>query len=288
MKSAVIYYFSGTGNTEIVAKKLTEEFRKREYNVDIIRIEDVLKQNVKIDTSKYDLVGIGCQVIGFGTPRIVYDFIKHMPKEKSKNVFVFRTAGGVAPINYNTSNSMIKRLKGKGYGVFYERIFSISSNWINKFDEDITRKLYEATNKKVSIMCEEVIEERKRTLTTGVRQKIIMGLVRPMSSFSLRLVGKDLFVNKSCSNCGLCINNCPAGNIYEKRGKIKFKFTCNTCLRCVYACPQKAINFRFLNFIPVPGGYNIKSILEKPCNNSEVDNKKVPPFFNDYINNDSL
>jgi ferredoxin len=288
MKSAVIYYFSGTGNTEIVAKKLTDEFKKREYNIDLIRIEDVLKKNLRIDTSKYDLVGIGCQVIGFGTPRIVNNFIKHMPKENSKNTFVFRTAGGVTPINYNSSKSMIRKLKGKGYEVFYERIFSIGSNWVSKFEDDVMKKLYEATIKKAEIMCAEVIDGKRRVLTTSVGRKLFMEILIPVSSVGLRLTGKDLFVNNSCSNCGLCIKNCPANNIYKKNGKIKFKFDCSSCMRCIYSCPKKAINFKHFKFFTIPEGYNIKKTLEKPCNNREVDDKKVPQFFNDYISDDSL
>lgn len=43
MKSVVIYYFSGTGNTEIVANMIQEEFSQHQYAVDLIRMEDVLK-----------------------------------------------------------------------------------------------------------------------------------------------------------------------------------------------------------------------------------------------------
>jgi len=63
MKTVVIYYFSGTGNTELVANMFKEEFPKHEYNVNLIKIEDVLKNNILIDINKYDLIGIGSQVI---------------------------------------------------------------------------------------------------------------------------------------------------------------------------------------------------------------------------------
>ncbi len=84
MKSIVIYYFSGTGNTEIVANLLVEEILKHKCNVDLIRIEDVLINNLGINHDKYDFIGIGCQVIGYGAPNIVQRFIKHLPKEKNK------------------------------------------------------------------------------------------------------------------------------------------------------------------------------------------------------------
>ena len=287
MKSVVIYYFSGTGNTEIVVNMVNEELSNYEYNVTVIRIEDILKNNLKIDLERYDLVGIGCQVIGFGIPNIVRDFIPLLPKVKCKKVFIFRTAGGVAPINYNASKPMIRKLSRKGYEVFYERVFSIGSNWIVKFDDKITKQLYEATAKKVAIMCKEVIHDEKRILKTGIGLRVLMEGVMFITPWIFPLVGKDLSVSEACSHCGLCIRNCPARNIYEKNGKIKFRLSCNSCMRCVYSCPKSAINFRFFAFFPVPGGYNIEEILKQPHDESEIKNK-VPQFFNNYIEDDTL
>lgn len=288
MKSVVIYYFSGTGNTEIVANMFKEEFSRNNCTVDVIRIEDALKKCLKIDVERYDLIGIGCQIIGYGVPSIVSNFLHLLPKENSKKVFVFRTAGGVAPINYNASKLMIRRLHRKGYEVFHERVFSISSNWIVKFDNLVINQLYEATKRKVAIMCKEVINGESRILKTSIRLRALMELAMHIFPWMLRLVGKDLIIKKTCSHCGLCINNCPARNIYEKGGRIRFKLSCNSCMRCIYSCPKSAINFRFLTFFAVPGGYNIKKILENPNDVSESENKSIPPFFYNYIENDAL
>jgi flavodoxin/ferredoxin len=288
MKSVMIYYFSGTGNTEIVANMIKEGFTNYQYNVSVIKIEDVLNKNLKIDLERYDLVGIGCQVIGFGVPNIVHDFINHLPKVLHKKVFIFRTAGGVAPINYNASKPMIRKLSRKGYEVFHERVFSISSNWIDKFDDIIIKQLYEATTKKVAIMCREVVNDERRILKTGIGLKVLMEGVMFITRWVFPLVGKDLRVNKACSHCGLCIRNCPTRNIYENNGKIKFKFSCNSCMRCVYSCPKSAINYRFFTSFPVSGGYNIEKILKQLSNESEIKSKKVPQFFNNYIGDDTM
>lgn len=287
MKSVVIYYFSGTGNTEIVTNMVKEGLSNYQYNVTVIRIEDVLKNNLKIDLEKYDLVGIGCQVIGFGTPNIVRDFIRLLPKVKYKKVFIFRTAGGVAPINYNASKPIIRKLSRKGYEVFHERLFSIGSNWVNKFDDEIIKQLYAATAKKVAIMCREVVKDKKQILKTSIGLKVLMEGVMFIIPRIIPLVGKDLRVSETCAHCGLCIKNCPAGNIYEKNRKIKFRLSCNSCMRCVYSCPKAAINFKLLTSFPIPGGYNIKKILKQPFNEMKIKNK-VPPFFNNYIKDDML
>lgn len=288
MKACVVYYFSGTGNTDIVANMIKEEFLKQQCCIDLIKIEDILKGNLKINLQKYDLVGIGCPVIGYGVPSIIRDFLPLFPNGNRKKVFIFRTAGGVAPINYNASKPLIRKLTKKGYDVFHERVFSISSNWIVRYDDAVIRQLYEATGKKVAIMCNEVLNEQKRFLKTSVRLGVVMEAVSVMSSALLRLAGKDMTVNKFCSHCGLCIRNCPSSNIYEKSGKIHFKFSCSNCMRCVYSCPKNAIHYRLLNFFAISDGYNIKKILNNRCNASELLNRPEPHFLNEYINNDAL
>ena len=288
MKSVIIYYFSGTGNTELVANMVKEGFTNYKYKVSVVKIEDVLKKNLEIDVEKYDLVGIGCQVIGFGMPNIVYKFINSMPKVLHKKMFIFRTAGGVAPINYNSSRPIIIKLSKKGYEVFYERMFSISSNWIDKFDEIIIKKLYEATTKKVDIMCKEVINGESRILKTGIGLKVIMIGVMSITRWIFPLIGKDLSANESCTHCGLCIRNCPTRNIYESNGKIKFNFSCCSCMRCVYSCPKTAINYRVFTFFRISDGYNIKKIIGQPLDDSQINSKKVPKFYYNYISNDTM
>lgn len=288
MKSIVIFYFSGTGNTEIVANMIKDEFSNREYHVDIMKIEDVLNNNINLQLTKYDLIGIGAQVIAFDAPRITYDFINKLPKGDGKKVFIFRTAGGVAPQNYNASKSMMKKLRKKGYNVFHERLFSIASNWVTKFSDAAVRQLYEATKKKVGIMCKEVILGKERSLKTSVGLKILMGFIKFLSKLGLRFIGKDLAVNKDCKHCNICIKNCPTKSIYEKNGKIKFKLSCDCCMRCIYSCPQHAINFRMYKFYTLSGGYNIKEILGQASSTNEKSNGMIPKFLNKYINNDNL
>ncbi len=290
MGSIGIFYFSGTGNTKLVAEIIRDEFINNGFEVDLIRIEEVLKGQKTFDPGKYNLIGIGCQVIGYSTPNLIFSFIQKMPKVKEAKVFVFRTAGGVAPINYNASNLLIKKLSHKGYKVYHERMFSIGSNWIVKFEDSIMQQLYLATKKKAVIMSKEVIAEQQRVLKTGLKLRIMNGITSPVISFLIRFMGKDLKVNSSCTNCGLCVRNCPAGNIIEENQKIEFKSSCNGCLRCVYSCPKNAIKFKHLTFIPVSGGYNVDEVVRGVNGSSLVnlETVKVPPFFNDYIRNDAL
>lgn len=288
MKKVGIFYFSGTGNTEHVAFMIRNEFVDQGYQVDLYRMEDILNQQIEILYDQYDLIGIGAQVIGYGAPLLLTRFVKYMPKTQGIRAFVFRTAGGVAPINYNASNRIINRLKHKGYKIDYERLFSIGSNWVVKFDDNVMRSLYQATQFKVKLMCQELIDGKSRRLESNLTLKVLMTIGIPLFAFLLKIIGKDLSVNSNCNHCGICIHNCPAQNIYQKSDEVKFKFKCNNCLRCVYACPQKAIQYRIFKFFVIPSGYNINHILSETPQPLEAEISKPPFFYKAYIENDDL
>jgi NAD-dependent dihydropyrimidine dehydrogenase PreA subunit len=46
----------------------------------------------------------------------------------------------------------------------------------------------------------------------------------------------------ACILCGLCVKECPTGNLYRDGSKIAAKSDCTLCYRCVNHCPQKAIS----------------------------------------------
>lgn len=287
MTTIGLFYFSGTGNTKLVAEMIRDAFIKLNYSVDLIRMEDVVNKKTPLNLKDYDLIGFGSQVIGYGVPNLVKDFIKLLPNGNMKKVFVFRTAGGVDPINYNASNFMKRTLRQLGYDVFYERIFSIGSNWIRSFSDSVVHQLYTATQKKVELMVKELILGKPRFYKTDIFTKIGMGVVSYFSGNFFRQIGSDYLVTDACKDCGLCVKNCPAQNIVSVDGKIRFKKNCSGCLRCLYSCPKNAIQLKKYRFIPIPGGYNIKKTLERSLPENFVEDKQ-PKFFNRYITDENF
>jgi ferredoxin len=231
MKTIGIFYFSGRGNTELVADIIRDKFEELGCTVDLIRMEDIIKAGLHLDPDQYDYLGIGCPVIGFGVPRLVMEFIGDLPNSDGKKTFLFRTTGGVAPMNYNASRPIIRSMVKKGYEVKYERIF------------------FEATKSTAEAMSMEILCGEQRVLKTGTGLQLLMGMARILSSGVLPFMGKNLIADPSCTHCGLCIKNCPSGNIHEKAGRIRFGHSCSSCMRCIDSCPNQAIRFRILSFL---------------------------------------
>ena len=88
-----------------------------------------------------------------------------------------------------------------------------------------------------------------------------IGKIEPLAS---KFFGLELCANKKCTQCGLCVLECPAKNIQMKdTRKLKFGIKCMMCMRCIYNCPTKAIEPRISKFIPIKNGYSIKKYLSE-------------------------
>lgn len=56
----------------------------------------------------------------------------------------------------------------------------------------------------------------------------------------------NVHIGPECSGCGLCVAQCPAGNlVLNGEGSILMNNNCMHCYRCVNLCPQKAITVAY-------------------------------------------
>ena len=116
-KSALIVYFSHTGNTDLIVKAMQKEL-KNFYDVKMLRIEPVNQypgygdelrniankeacddnfrpafKEVKVDVQKYDVIFVGCPVWWYTTPKIMISFLENQ-NFSGKNVRFFVTHAG--------------------------------------------------------------------------------------------------------------------------------------------------------------------------------------------------
>lgn len=140
-----IIYYSRTGNTEEVAKKIEEKVKDKKVNVETIKIEHVKRPsflmaayaairqkdlpiaNANFDLKKYDTLIIGSPVwVGRPAP-FIKTFVNSTTNVKAKNCAIFLTCAGDRErckkaleilSNYlkkvgieNTNNNLILRMK---------------------------------------------------------------------------------------------------------------------------------------------------------------------------------
>jgi ferredoxin/flavodoxin len=278
-----VYYFSGTGNTRIVAEFVARAFRMNHIDVELVRIRDVLKGKTQIQDRDPDLIGIGYPILGFGMPRIVDEFIALLPQSQGKRIFLFMTASDFVAVNNGASKKAIKALRCRGYDVFYERIICMASNWMVKYPDALAKQLYYTAEIKAGNMCQEILSGKKRTLRLDPITRAVMELVHAGEELSARLFGRMLAVTDACTHCDTCVANCPADNIRRQNGRIRFGWNCLWCMRCVYACPQQAISPRLFRFCVLKGGYNLQDIIDDPAIKEHYITEETRGYFRHFV-----
>lgn len=261
-----IALFSGTGNTAHVARLLASELQSLGATVEIHPIDSTNSRLTDeatgdFDPARYDLVGIGHPVLGFGATPLVLRFAEAFP-HGSGRIFIFKSAADNHPLNNAASEQLIRILGRKGYDVVHDFLYVMPCNWVITYQRRFNLQTVDKAQEKAS--------QHARDLMTGVRS--LMPVYRGWrciarffhyleSNYGRKEFGKSLRAKEDCNLCGHCIRNCPMKNIREERGVVRFGENCIWCMRCVYSCPAKAIDARWMSWCIVKGGYRLKDYL---------------------------
>ena len=276
-----IFYFSGTGNTKMIAKLLATEFNRYVSVVDVIAIDELLKTNKTAEVEKYDIIGFGYPVHAFNAPRIFFEFIEQLQDGKKKKTFIFKSAGD--PFMQAGSTALVRKaFQKKGYDVIYERLFVMPANVLVRYPDQLIKQLYNTALQRTKTMVKEILSETTKLQKNTFFSTFATTAFSSMENFGARFFGKNLYVSYSCNLCGICISNCPTNNITKQKGRIRFHSKCNLCMRCIYRCPVNAISPRFLKFFVISSWYEIQKIVDNPAIKDACISSKTKGFFRHF------
>lgn len=256
-----IFYFSGTGNTEIAARMFRDHFTPA-HEVTLIPIETVLRQSTPVTPGDFDLIGLGSVVHAWNAPEIVWKFIRQLPSVKAQPLFYFKCAAGTD--DHGGATAPIRQaLQRKGFKVIYETVLQMPSNFAWPTSDDRARELYRTAATQVETVVQDLLAGRV------VLQENPFGLIlktqlgSALERWGAHHFGSHLKAGDACTGCGLCSAQCPQGNIVaDGRKRPKFGSHCLMCLRCIYRCPVQAIEPKFMKKIVIPGAYNPPKLYE--------------------------
>jgi len=262
VKRVIIFYFSGTGHTEIVAEMLRDALHARGVHVDSRRIDRCLREGSVPGVSSYDAVGIGYPVYAFNVPRTVEDFIRMLPRS-DRPVFVFKTAGEPFVFNNTSSYFIHGQLRRRGYDLTYERLFLMPYNIIFRYPDEVVKEIYTLSARLAGRMAAEIV----RGVDIRPRYNpllLLISLVMRIQFPGARLNGRLMRAAGDCNLCGKCVRECRAGNIRIDGGRVRFGWNCVMCMRCVMLCPRGAVKAGLLDHWAVRGAYDFKGIMNDP------------------------
>lgn len=263
MKNAIIYVFSGTGNTKKACDIYKSEFEKNGVETTLYTVKKGF-ENLP-DPNNFDYVGFAYPIHGFNAPYIMLDLAKALPKANgTKQYFVVKTSGEPLKINNVSSIEFNDIMKRKGYVPFSEYHYVMPYNMIFRHTDEMAARMKNTLEQLASVEAREVICGVEHKLSKVPFGRFVAWVVR-IEQPAMKVNGRFFKVDgNKCIKCGACAKNCPVGNIkMDGNGKFSFGGDCVMCTRCSFNCPTNAFDIGMLNGWKVNGRYSYK-LPEKP------------------------
>jgi Pyruvate/2-oxoacid:ferredoxin oxidoreductase delta subunit len=250
-RSLIIYYFSGTGNSENVALWLSNAAAKHNIESSIINIGRINRLVIDPPLPGALVIFIS-PVHGFNYPPVMLNFISRFPKGKN-NVVLMNTRAGMLIGDWITPGltgiafyltSVILLLKG--YSIRGMVPVDMPSNWISIHPglNDRTVKYLHTKNKERVIRHAEAILSGRRYFRAlrEIIQDILISPVSLLYYFIGRFgFAKTFYASADCNKCNICIKDCPVKAIINVNNRPFWTFKCESCMHCMVNCPKKAI-----------------------------------------------
>jgi len=283
--STEIYYFSGTGNSLVVARDIAEKL-----DGNLIAIPSVIdKERITTDAG---VIGIVFPVYYTGLvnlPLIVQRFVMKLDKISTKYIFAVCTYGGGFGSTLKILDEMIMAQDGRlasGFGVqmpqnAFKKPFENKTKFYNNWKDKKLASIYEYVSAKNEghFDTDGLFKGPVVTLLGKMANSALLKPIfnKPMTSAARVPEGSDLTVREimplmdrsfhtdgNCKGCGTCAKVCPVQNIEMVDDKPVWQHHCENCLACIKWCPQQAIH----GYGEQPEGYhhpevNISHMLRK-------------------------
>ncbi|MCL2144616.1 MAG: EFR1 family ferrodoxin [Endomicrobia bacterium] len=242
-KNVDIYFFSGTGNTYLAAKKIEETFEKNGCSVNLLPIEKA--DPAKIDLSK--TIGLGFTIACWNTYPFVRKFYENLPKAEGTEMFIFTTMGDSSLKTAATAGYILSK---KGYSVIATKGFRMPNNFIAVRSDEKNRKTINMAYPKIESFALDILNGVSSAEKTNIFLRFCYMISRFVTNtWNWKINQKIMRLNlkkEKCVKCGLCAKICPVKNISYSEYPAFDGNKCQFCLRCMSYCPPQAIKKFFV------------------------------------------
>jgi len=248
--TAEIYFFSGSGNSFVVARDLAEKLE-----AELIPAACLIGQD-SISTDA-DIIGFVFPIYDFKPPGLMTELVKGFENLDSKYVFAVCTYG-IAPLKAITVFDESVRANGGILSAGFAVKMPHNGLGSSSFSQAQHEIMFEDWKTRLEEISEYINSGKEGTLETsnvfsslmfsGVLVRRIPFLVKLAKQVMVK--GWDslaLISNERCDGCGICKKVCPVDNIEIVDNKPSWSDHSVGCFACYHWCPKDAIQFGHTN-----------------------------------------
>jgi len=242
--TARIFWFSGTGNSLALAKRIADGLGDAE----LVSVASAMKAfnagNAPSNADALDVIGFVFPVYAFGEPRIVHRFLSQYPIPQSAYSFlVVAPAGSAGAAIARTSRA----LSNRGLTLNAAHTVLMPNNYIPfgtlESKEKQTAKI-ESAAQQIDGIIDDIRKRKANPIADPLFKRWFFTLALKASMAAFPTMDKKFSVNDRCCGCGLCEKICPVGNIRMENEEPVWRHDCEHCLACYHWCPTQAIQFK--------------------------------------------
>lgn len=246
----LIAYFSGTGNTERVAREIGRRLQAKGHETTLGAVE-----KLSLDNLEDVALGIGFPSYGCASPAIVRHFVDNLPlATKPVPAFIFSTH---AWSSGNALTDMAERLAEKNVHTVAREAFKCPSNGARTFfgPEHFMYKKMVTVDPNLPLRLDAFSGKINGKLAIFRKKSFDDPGEKTLSNRFLGLFAKHVMEERmyrdfkvledKCIGCARCVRQCPDDNLAMENGHAKFLrgTDCLRCMRCISICPADAILF---------------------------------------------
>lgn len=236
----MILYFTGTGNSEYVARALADRL-----DDDVLSLNAVLRGDlIPHFTSRKPYVVV-TPIHAWRIPQVVSDLLPRLPFLGSDRIYFVATMAGDAGGAARGCRELAEKC-GMHYMGFATVRMPDNCVYLDRMPSKAeARKIISRSTPDIALLAQLIASSRefphhRETPATLLKSG------NAMHAFYSRAIVSDrnYVVSSSCVGCSTCEGVCPIRNIHMVDGRPTFGGNCCACYACIQHCPREAIEIK--------------------------------------------
>lgn len=234
----MVIYFSGTGNSEYVAKRIAKETGE-----ECINLFSRLRNRDYTQLASREPWVVVSPTYAWRLPRIMMEWLKKAVLTGNRRIYFVLTCG----TDIGDAGRSLKALCAERDMEYMgcEGVV-MPENYIAMFDvpqESEAVEIIKRAEKTIDDICFKIKTGKRLvgsriTLPDMIKSTAVNYVFYPVCVHSGKFETDD-----RCTGCGLCSENCVTGNIRIENGRPVWGRKCTHCMACICGCPHEAIEY---------------------------------------------